>query len=255
LNPDHPYSVGLECLYLMNEGSGLSLEDLVAGNTGTIAGSVTWDSDEYGPHLVFAATTDCPKIPHTAALNFDGFTGSYSFIIGVKADAQANSYRLTEKGDSFTAYPISIQGAAGAQPNAYIYDKTLLPGVSLGTVLDGTWRIIVFVVDHEADYLYGYNNGVFIASTVNTVTATTANSGRFFLGNNYTYTRDFIGRFGFFMAYSYALSAAQAAELSADPFCMVGLPPAAAHSFGSRRRKRRRSGDFCVDRIRTPLVY
>lgn len=248
LNPAHPYSQQLEGCWLMNEGAGLVLEDAVAGNDGTIAGSVSWGSDEYGPHLVFAATTDCPKIPHSAALNFDGLTGSYSFILGVKAAAQAANYQLLGKGGYPSAYPAAIYGGPGVLARGIIYDGGFAPQVSLGAVMDNVWRIVAFVVDNASDALYGYREGVLVQSVPNTVVSSTANVGPYYVGSNVKFDYDFIGEFGFIMAYSRALTAAQVAELFADPFCMFGAPPAEEVGVGPGPRRRRRGRDFVLDR-------
>jgi len=208
-------------LWLMSEGGDLQFYDLSGNqNTGTIAGNITWQPGKFGPCLDFAATTACPTIPHKSWLDFNGYTGSYTFIMSVKGASQAASYRLIEKLGGAGAYPIGIMGSAAGQPLAYIYDGTNNPGVSLGTVIDGNWHIIAFVVDNAADYLYGYNDGLLVGSTLNTVTAGTANTAPYYLGNRYLYDRDFIGQIGFIMAYNRALSTAEIARLYREPFCM-----------------------------------
>jgi len=223
INLAHPLAGGLVGCYLFNEGSGKKVFNVIrpSASEGTLEGAAAWKPGGEGFCVEFAAGSDAINIANSAAVSFDGYTDSYTIIIRAKAASQSGSHRLLEKRSSgVNRYPVSLQGGAGATLSGYIWDGTNLPGVSFGTVWDGAWHTLAFVVDNSADYLYTYKDGIRVASAANTTTATTANSSPYYVGNNYSYTADFVGQVAWLFMYKRALSAAEVARLYREPFCM-----------------------------------
>jgi len=237
INLAHPLARGLVGCYLFNEGGGKKIFNVIQPSVseGTLQGAAAWKSGGEGFCIEFAPGSDAVNITHSSALSFDGYSDSYTVIIRAKGGSQSGSHRLLENRSSgVSKYPVSLQGGAGATLSGYVWDGTNLPGVSFGTVWDGAWHTLAFVVDNSADYLYTYKDGIRIASAANTVAATTANSSAYYVGNNYGYSADFVGQVAWLFIYNRALSAGEVARLYGEPFCMFqaalspGLLPAPA---------------------------
>lgn len=219
----HPRARGLVGCYLFNEGGGKKTFNAIQPSVseGTLQGAAAWKSGGEGFCIEFAAGSDVINVAHSSGLAFDGYTDSYTVIIRAKGGSQSGSHRLLEKrGSGDTKYPVSLQGSAGTSLSGYIWDGTNVPGGGFGTVWDGVWHTLAFVVDHSEDYLYLYKDGVRVASARNSVTATTANSSSYYVGNNYNCSADFVGQVAWLFIYNRALSAAEIAHLYCKPFCM-----------------------------------
>jgi len=223
INLAHPLARGLVGCYLFNEGGGKKTFNVIQPSVseGTLQGAAAWKSGGEGFCVEFAAGSDVINVAHSSGLAFDGHTDSYTVIIRAKGGSQSGSHRLLEKrGSGDTKYPVSLQGSAGTSLSGYIWDGTNVPGGGFGTVWDGVWHTLAFVVDYSEDYLYLYKDGVRVASARNNVTATTANSSSYYVGNNYNCSADFVGQVAWLLIYSRALSAAEIAHLYRKPFCM-----------------------------------
>jgi hypothetical protein len=222
INLGHPLARGLVGCYLFNEGGGKKVFNVIQPSVseGTLEGGAAWKPGGEGFCIEFAAGGNAVNVAHSSGLAFDGYTDSYTVIIRAKGDSQPTNYRLLEKRGGQTPYPVALRRGAGVVLSSYLSDGIVTPTVSFGTVWNSVWHTLGFVVDHSANYLYAYKDGIRVDSAQNTVTATTANSGSYYVGNSYLYSTDFVGQVAWLFIYNRALSAAEIAQLYREPFCM-----------------------------------
>jgi hypothetical protein len=199
-----------------DEGSGSTAYDSAGTNDGIIYGDTAWVSGKVGPYaLYFDGNGDGISVAHSASLNLDGYTDSYSFSLWVNSSdpAGASSGRLIQKqGSVIKYYPVSFQ-LRDTYCDAYIYDGSHVPGVSFGNIWDGQWHHLVFAVDNFTDTLYAYLDGDLVDSVTNTVTSTTASTAPITIANNEGASNPYKGKIDDVRIYDWTLSAGEVQQL------------------------------------------
>jgi prepilin-type N-terminal cleavage/methylation domain-containing protein len=186
-----------------------SVSDSWGTNNGSTSGGPTLkDGNDCvsGKCLLFDGT-DSVAVPNSITLGvFDANANSYSISVWAKS-LNPSSHRILQKGSS--SYPVSFQGGS-ASTAACVYDGTNVPCVDFGTIWNGNWRNLVFVVNYSTDKLYGYLDGVLLSPTTNTVTVTTASLSTLYIGNIGTGgNRTFNGTIDDVRIFNAAISASQ----------------------------------------------
>lgn len=216
----HPSTRGLVFDVPLFEKGGLVAHDIAGGLVGTIAGAPTWEQTPYGPGLNFSAT------------------GSVVYFNGATSEKFNNLQNLSYE---------CLVNPTGSTLN-YIYCKGITNHVMLiettGTTLniyfqyatsDGTWSCTIPINTYHhilitKNYAVPtaapccYVDGVKMALTVGDTAsgALEADDNSFYLGNNLESagTRTFQGDVVYIRAWNRIVTAQEAADLSANPWCI-----------------------------------
>ena len=172
-NLGHPLARGLVGLWLMNEGSGDTIQDLSGcGNHFTESGGVIWVPGKSGPATRFDGDDDCLTASDSPSLDI---SGAISIGIWFRADSLVdNDGGLLSKGiDGGSKY---FGTAAEYTYMVGILDNTLYWGISDGTnrewatkafagYIDGNWHYLMCVWD-GANYLAVWVDGLEVGTNV-----------------------------------------------------------------------------------------
>lgn len=231
LQPGHPLARGLDALWAMREGAGSLLHDASGrGRDVTLYGDAQFAMGRFGRCLLLdgvgdygqQAATDYDYVGHdfsvSAWINPTAFASGVSpyyaqVVVGLNVADTTNGYWVLRVASSGKTQLMFRSGGANRSVDSP-------GGISLGQ-----WVHVVGVVRGSTMSLY--HDGVLIATT--TGVPTTAYTLSYGLrigrsGNTGIYTYYFDGKLDAVSLYDRALTAAEVAELSRDPFCTLRRP-------------------------------
>ena len=218
LDYGNPFTKGLVGLWLMNEGSGNTIQDLSGnGNTGTFAGNTSWIAGPHGTCLTLDGANDWVQLP--AGLPAFG-TGDFTIIAKVKCP-QDNAFRaFLSRGDAIgdgealfykdNTDRLRFYGDSGSVSATFDAAGDSWP--------DDVWTLVG--VTRSGSLLTIYQNGV--AGGIDATAGADLNdaaSWRIGASNSGSY--DYVGEMEYIYIYNRALSASEIAQLYREPFCMV----------------------------------
>lgn len=220
--PNYAHPLTPTAAWIMNEGSGNKIYDIIGRNHGTFgagAAAPTWKPGRTGSALDFDGTDDYINTP----VNLNWTEGS----IGVWAksdDLNARNLFVYTADDGLSTYSHMAGFRDTGYIHAYIYDGTQLPLDSDITVSAGNWYHVV-ITWKVNDYFKLFVNG----NLENQVAMGTAwkDGNKFLIGKNSQYTtlqNYFSGAIDEVHIYNWALSAAEIWQLYVDPYCWLAEP-------------------------------
>lgn len=239
IQPGHPLARGLDALWAMSEGGGQVLHN-VAGvqYAATVTGTPTWDR--------------CSRFPGPA-LRFDGVDDYFNFgdILAIRTNdvsmmalVRLNLAQVGTYGVIVGRGTLNSSGKGGGfyvDANKFIYQirnaSSYCSVQSPSTYLDSMWHVLVGVTDRaSATGVRLYIDGLLVATGDPTAFATAdlyASGDRFTIGSTWiswqsAFSYDFRGVIAAVAQWHRALSAAEVAELSRDPFCVLRRPASRA---------------------------
>jgi len=206
---------GLVGYWLMNEGSGNTVQDLsgnrYVGTFGAGAASPTWISGLHGPALNFDGGDN---------INITGFTSAsvnHTFVMWVKSTQDTTTkYLFDASGDRFIlAWHISGQTAFGFYDGEWkAYSANKPPN-------DGLWHNIILTFDSSNSKAIYCLDGVYNNETTYTNSTLSGTVKLFSLFNN---TSHWTGDCSYFAYYNRVLTASEKAQLNREPFCQLAQP-------------------------------
>jgi len=220
----HPLSQGLVGAWLMNEGGGNIVRDLVKGNNGTLVGNTNWSSSVKGIATNFDGNGDYINIPNFKMVvdAFSPFSIVFALYPLTTADYNQTIGELTTGWNCFRFHTESGSGVycGVGGDNGDRFTPTELP---LGTVTRNSWNNFVFTIDSgNPGFAYGsgrfYKNGNLLAKKTFTSGLNEDWSG-FIIGQPDTNTIN--GKFGRLYIYSRALSPSEIQQLYSEPYCFI----------------------------------
>ena len=230
-NLSNPISKGLVGLWLMNEGSGNTVQDLSGnGNHATFhANGPDWAAGQYGRALKFNGSDDNILLPATllGAQNVTGMTfyaivtpSAVALSAGIIGGASNEGYGYYESG--------GIWVNSGTIPRMTTYHATTgyKDASSSITLVANTTYHICGVHDPANGTNYIYVNGV-LGGSVAGVTNTGTSFAAAFIGRNVKSTAQywFPGSIEYCAIYSRPLLASEIQQLYREPFCMFDRDP------------------------------
>ena len=204
INWGNPLAKGLVAYWLMNEGTGNTVQDLSGnGNIGTCGAAVTWAAGISGPSLYFPSQVNV-TLPAT-------ITTAKTIIARVKVTADDNCavcgvedqayYTPIILYDSLSRFYIG-NGSGGSQ-QYWVY--------TAGSV--EKWCTVAAVCDGTNAYAYIDGQSLGAGKVLTRLAEFNV------LGNGHTY--DFNGTIDYILAYDRALSASEIAKLYNNPFGII----------------------------------
>jgi len=225
LNRGHPLAHGLVGCWLMNERAGDNVYDLSGnGNTGSVV-NAKWDADKFGSCLSFDGSGDYVEIADDSSLDLDE---DFAISVWFKAADQLRS-DIVYKGDTGAGgkrYMIVLRD--GGQVKIEIDDDSDSKNVQTSASYDDdVWHHAVAVRDGANLRLYV--DGVEVPESPTDITGYTslANSNPLVFGIQSVglATDPFKGLIGNVGIYKRALTPAEIASLTTDPFQMFRHRP------------------------------
>ena len=212
----HWASKGLVGLWLMNEGSGNTVQDLSGnGNVGTLT-SGTWLGGKFGSCLDFAANTGYVNIP-----DFVEATTGITVITWVQSDVTnyaGTSYLISKyHTGGFGGWRLYLDGFE--QLNFQVFTSGGNSTATSGTILsDNNWHMVVGTYDGANIRIYW--DGVEVGSAAETGTITNRVEPIMIHGALTATSSSFDGRYDATSIYNRALSPSEIQQLYPEPFCM-----------------------------------
>jgi hypothetical protein len=235
LQPDHPLARGLDALWVMVEGAGSLLHDVSCRHRDvTLYGDAQFAMGRFGRCLQLDGVGDYGQQAATD-YNYVGHDWSVSVWLCPTAFASGVSPYYSQVvvgrnvGDTTNGYWAMRVSSLGNTQLMFRSGGANRSCDSPGGITLGQWVHVVGVVRGSTMTLY--HDGVLVATTAGVpTTAYTLSSslriGR--SGNTGSYTYYFDGRIDAVSLYRRALTAAEVAELSRDPFCVLRRPASRA---------------------------
>lgn len=254
INWSHPLVDGLEARWLINEGSGLQIFDVLRGDvSGTLASMTNsdWIPGRDGWALNFDNTNNVVRFGD----NFDIGTGDFSYAIWFKTEFGANEFHsLVAKsrlGADIHRYFTIIDGGNISTFSTYTGGSGSEVSVSENPYIDGNWHFLVVVFDrnkHVEMFLDGVSQGTDTdfasasAEDINSVFHLGIGGYNDVVGDNFS-TAFFKGGLSDFGIWRKALSVDNISQLYQDGYAMFEQPLygrrlaiAAAAAAGTRSR-------------------
>ena len=217
LDYGNPFTKGLVGLWLMNEGTGNTVQDL-SGNsslgTFTTEGGAkpNWTSGETGPAINFSGTSK----DRIVCTNTVPITGSFTCIAKFKLNAYVNNAALV---DASYANQFLFRFSAANQLQCYVAGlNNIMVSTKNDFHTDLTWHTAALVHDEVANTKTVYVDGVFDKTAASNDTPTGVTT--YDIGA-YADSDEMNGLIEYVYIYNHALSASEIQQLYREPFCMV----------------------------------
>lgn len=210
----HPLAIGLLGCWMMNEGSGLIIQDLSGWNRkGTLVGP-TWGTGKYGSTLSFApASNQYVEIPAGEIIG----AGNCSIVALIKpASIGESAGRIVDNGKSLLCCSsVNRVGFSsnGAVTNIYSANNAVPYGVWSHVAAT---REALSASSRANLYVNGVRSGTANQNSGFPVVGTATLK----IGSNPSFIRDFDGQIEFVYIYNRELSASEIALLYREPFAM-----------------------------------
>ena len=226
LRPAHRLAGGLAAFWALAEGSGTRARDLAGRCDGVIQGSAPWSPGPFGPTLALDGNAQWIDVPSAPALRL---TGDMTISAWINPSAVGTAI-LMEKGDD-AAQNVTYGWGFNAGTLSWIQDNTFV-APSAYAVQANLWQHVLMTRSAAAStvtyYVNGVGQGTFGYTPASTPIVDNAESlgigGR---GGGVGGLR-YAGRLDAVALWKRALSAAEAAQVYADPFAPA-RPRAPAH--------------------------
>ena len=216
----------LEAYYSFN---GNANDQSSNSNDGTVNGPIL-SVDRFGTPqsaYTFSSSTDIINVPHSASLNFDGFTDEFSCNLWVKSSSPTSSSgvcRIIEKWNGLvpTPYPLTVGVLNSTEIYNTVHATPETPQARYtGQMWDNKWHMETVII--TPDSISMYIDGTFELSVPNTVTYSTQNSFGFTFGNNAALNRPYIGQLDDIRFYSDVLTECEIWSLYKEGFGLFDL--------------------------------
>lgn len=224
LDRSHPLAQGLAGLWLMNEGSGLSVYDYSGNdNHGVLVNGPTWAAGKDGWAVSFDGTNDYVLATSPVGLPSGDvprtlFARSYWTSIGTAAGYCIGGYGNAANGKNFQLSAASFNANFWVLGWGGNYDWNT--GIS-ATSLAAGWHTYAVTYDGSSTILH-------IDGTARATTSAFAwdtNPQRVVIGREIDLIgHEYTGLIGDFSIYDRALTADEVAWLTAEPYCMFARP-------------------------------
>ena len=214
LNYGHPYAEGLYTGYFFNEGGGLRAEDVIGRNDGTFTGGTKFVQTPYGTGLIFDGSGDYitgrqsgntwSQITVIARCKYSALAVSSRLV----CDAAVTSFALGA--DLTTSSAIRMQIKTGVTTNAL---------AGSGTIVVDEWA--TFAGLYDGTTVSVIKNGLVLATgsvsgNLNAGAALNVGGGSGLTSIN--------GVVDYVLVYNKALTVAQVAAISCNPYAMLTSP-------------------------------
>jgi len=219
LRPDQRLSAGLSAYWAFAEGSGPRVRDLVGRADGNVQGSATWKAGSFGHALALDGSTQWIDVPSAPGLRLRGDMTASAWI----NPASTGTAIIMEKGDD-ASQNVTYGWGFNSGMLSWIQDNTFT-APSGYAVQANAWQHVLITRSVASSTITYYVNGVgqgsFAYIPASTPVVDNAESlgigGR---GGGISGLR-YAGRLDAVSLWSRALSAAEAAQVYADPFAPV----------------------------------
>jgi len=214
INCSHIPANGLAGMWLFNQKAGTIADDSYAGNTGTLIGGATWETNPYGQGILFdgvsGTAVSVPELP---------FSRSYTIMLLLNSSTAGPS----------RDFQMVFSAGAGANYGPYMSvganRVNVYSGTTGATWLDGTinvpndtWNIVA--CHGSADGHAVWVNGILDSSNSSPSHTGSWNPGRD-IGRRVDNGDVFSGRMAGVWIWNRVLSASEHAAIISDPFGMV----------------------------------
>lgn len=222
LQRGHPLARGLVYAWNFAEGGGKNVVEGVAGiNNGTVNGTPSWVGSPWGAALSFDGSTQYLKTNVNSGINTSFVPFSLSYTV-YWASNPAGIQELVNARDNTGLNPgVFSQLNSAGQLNFGEYDGASFPSVVTSGLTAGNWYHVVCtntgIAGSVADMAI-YINGAPNYSTAAGGTASLPGSFPWGVASDNGSLINFAGSVGHLFVWNRALSAAEAAQLSFDPF-------------------------------------
>jgi len=197
------------------------------GNHGTVNGAAL-TADRFGTDnsAFYFDAIDIIRVPHSATIDFNASSESYSVNFWVKSEPGNPSLEggvLIAK-DGTPGYPFKIQshhtGSYIVNAAVYDYNNNTGSGVQLPDFWDDNWHQVSFVVDHDRDSIYIFLDRKLIQQEVNNTLTAGHNTWDLTIGNGWAGDKPFNGYLDDIRLYDRALYPVEITELYYEGKCL-----------------------------------
>jgi len=217
INKGHPLAKGLVGYWLMNEGTGNTVQDLsLNNNIGTLVSDVIWQPGKFGPALYFTGVTDYITVPDNGTLRFNSATQDFTISVWVNTLNEGAQYVIGKMEASDDGWRVLMAGGVVW----FSVDDADVKGVT--NIADGKWHHITAVANRPGNgqvYIDGVADGAPVSLTVAGAMDTTT---PMIIGTipYATNSSEYVGLMDNISIDNRALSASEVAQLYREPFGM-----------------------------------
>lgn len=213
VNWANPLSKGLVGYWLMNQGTGIYIQDLSGNGRRGLTVGPTWTVGKYGPALLFTAASN----------NRVGFDSEIIGAGGCSIVALINPASIGETTGRIVDNGKTIFFCASTNRLGFSSNGSITTMYSAdNSVPYNVWSHVVVTRKALADSSEGnfYVNGVLAALANKNSGLPAAGTATLKIGSNDNFSRDFDGKIEFVCIYNRVLSATEVAQLYREPFAM-----------------------------------